>query len=195
MNDIYESYILTDLEMKVAATILGYPQWNDIDVLDPKDDLDQRIPLSLLSLMDKGFLRIDKDRYTPTELLKTIMYPICCPKRIWYCLENEGLLKAVYAKGNSRIMMNLYPHTEGAYSLTIVNADIMKNDFLPDPDSVDIPDYLCWLVDEKRDTLSLIRIHRENEQLYMQEQKDSEEYPYDKEKLLDILEEKTGGVK
>lgn len=79
---VYDTWILSDVEINLCAKILGYDKWGQIQISVNEESLEKRMIAGMLQLTSKKFLNSVNDKYYPTKRMIELFLPIMDPDEV-----------------------------------------------------------------------------------------------------------------
>lgn len=100
---LYDTWILSDVELNICVRSLGYSDWYHVEIEDNGEPLEARMLKGFMSLAEKGLLCSCGNHFEPTALMKKLIRPVGEPDKIitadscgktyvYFCKEGENLL-------------------------------------------------------------------------------------------------------
>ena len=82
VQESYDTWIFSDVELNICARMLGYPDWYRVHVGEDQEPLEKRMLDGFLSLLEKNLLSAEGNAFVPTEKMRTLMSPLMDPDEI-----------------------------------------------------------------------------------------------------------------
>lgn len=79
---VYDTWVLSDVELNLCAKILGYDKWEQIQISANEEALEKRMIAGMLQLVEKKFLNSVGDKYYPTKKMIELLLPIMEPDEV-----------------------------------------------------------------------------------------------------------------
>lgn len=204
--ELYDAWILNDIELNICVRMLGYTDWYNIEVEIGDESLEAKMTEGFFGLIEKGLLCISGNDYQPTERMKELILPVADPDKIInvYCRDKSYVF--FWKKGKKVIGIGKIQTEKSSFQLLpISEEDMLKfcqldekyEDAGIDSELIEFWDDLQTVIrnsravlivlDGNRNQQKLFRIFKSGECCWLTEAGQNQKEPYSEVRLIGRL--------